>query len=229
LVARKSTPSAVVASNIMATPDKIWMIVLSCAKMPLTEKQRERNTSSILPIKGMPIDSVRIPQSYYLCSMDYNGKLLSKTPAPGDGAMITAGLDGRIYVSGLSVYSEIVYNQTPALFRTTPKPTVGVWGFEPKSYKQQSREALTYLMKYCRQDASLENIKQLSDIHRKNIALEQLDGIRLSIKEAVIKKELSESKANEVYQQLNKSEQLIEAGQYPEAAKEIEAAVLPDF
>ena len=228
LVAYKSTPSAVVASSIMATPDKIWMIVLSCAKMPLSEKQRERNTTNILPVKGMPLDSVRIPQSYYLCSMDYEGKLLSKTPAPGDGAMVTAGMDGRIYVSALSVYSEIVYNQTPAFFRTTPNPTVGVWGFEPKSFKQQSKEALEYLMKYCRQDASLENINQLSEIHRKNIALEQLDGIRLALKQAVIKNELAESKAKEIYKRLDKTEQFIEAEQYLEAAFGIEA-VLDNF
>jgi outer membrane protein assembly factor BamB len=222
LVARKSTPSAVAASNVMATPDKIWMIVLSCAKMELSEKQKEKNNMIKIPVRGIPKDSVRIPQRYYLCSFDYNGNLLSKTPAPGDGAMITAGLDGRIYVSGLSVVSDIVYNQTPSFFRTTPKPTPGVWGFEPKSFKQQAKEALAYLAKYCRKDASLENIRKLSEIHRKNIALEQLDGIRVSLKEAVIRKELAENKAEEIIEQLSKPSQLIETGEYIEAASEIE-------
>lgn len=225
LVARKSAPSAVAASNVMATPDKIWMIVLSCAKMALSEKQKAKNNMTKIPVKGIPKDSVRIPQRYYLCSFDYKGNLLSKTPAPGDGAMITAGIDGRIYVSGLSVVSDIVYNQTPAIFRTTPKPTTGIWGFEPKSFKQQAKEALAYLIKYCRKDPSLENIGELSDIHRKNIALEQLDGIRISLQEAVIRKELDEATAKKVTELLDQPTQLIETEQYEEAATAIDSAL----
>lgn len=225
LVARKSTPSAVAASNVMATPDKIWMIVLSTAKMALTEKQKKRNNMTKIPVKGIPKDSVRIPQRYYLCSFDYEGNLLSKTPAPGDGAMITAGLDGRIYVSGLSVVSDIVYHQTPWFFRTTPKPTPGIWGFEPKSFKQHAKDALGYLVRYCRKDPSLENTLQLSETHRKNIALEQLDGIRISLKEAVIRNEIAENKAEEILEHLNKPSLFIEAGQYNEAASEIEKVI----
>jgi len=222
LVARKSKPSAVAASNIMATPDKIWMIVLSCAKMGLSEKQIKENNMSKIPVKGIPKDSVRIPQRYYLCSFDYEGKLLSKTPAPGDGAMITAGIDGRIYVSGLSVVSDIVYNQTPAIFRTTPEPTTGVWGFEPRSFSNYAREALNYMVKYCRKDTSLENIQQMTALHRKNIALEQLDGIRLALQQAVIRDQLSEDKAEEIIEQLAKPVQFIQNEHYQDAASSIE-------
>jgi len=221
LVARKSTPSAVAASNIMATPDKIWMIVLSCAKMELSEKQKAKNNMRKIPVRGIPKDSVRIPQRYYLCSFDYDGKLLSKIPAPGDGAIISGGLDGRIYVSGLSVVSEIVYNQTPWFFRTTPTPTAGVWGFEPKSFKRHTQNTLEYLIRYCKDDPSLKTIHLLSDVHRKNIALEQLDGIRISMKEAVLRKDIEEDKAEEIIKQLNKPSQLIEAGLYEEAASAI--------
>jgi len=225
LVARKSKPSGVAASNVMATPDKIWMIVLSCAKMGLSEKQQAKNNMTKIPVKGIPKDSVRIPQRYYLCSFDYKGNLLSKTPAPGDGAMITAGIDGRIYVSGLSVVSDIVYNQTPAIFRTTPVPTPGIWGFEPKSFRQHAQDALGYLVKYCRKDPSLENILHMSEIHRKNIALEQLDGIRISLKEAVFRKQLDENKAEEINKLLEQPSVLIEAGQYEKAATAIEKAL----
>jgi len=221
LVARKSTPSAVAASNVMATPDKIWMIVLSCAKMELSEKQKEKNNMRKIPVRGIPKDSVRIPQRYYLCSFDYNGNLLSRTPAPGDGAMITAGLDGRIYVSGLSVVSDIVYNQTPWLFRTTPEPTTGIWGFEPKSFRNHAKEALEYLIKYCRKDPSLENILTLSGLQRKNIALEQIDGIRIALNEAVIRNELNKTKAEKIAEQLNQPFQLIEKEQYNQAALSI--------
>ena len=225
LVARKSTPSAVAASNVMATPDKIWMIVLSCAKMELSEKQQEKNNMRKIPVKGIPKDSVRIPQRYYLCSFDYNGNLLSKTPAPGDGAMITAGIDGRIYVSGLSVVSDIVYHQTPALFRTTPEPTTGIWGFEPRSFKNYAKESLGYLARFCRNDESLENIRGLSEIHRKNIALEQLDGIRISLKEAVARNEIDENRAEEISERLIDPEHLIEEGRYDEAASAIETVM----
>ncbi len=222
LVARKSKPSAVAASNVMATPDKIWMIVLSCAKMGLSKKQQEKNNMTKIPVKGIPKDSVRIPQRYYLCSFDYEGKLLSKTPAPGDGAMITAGIDGRIYISGLSVVSDIVYHQTPAIFRTTPVPTTGIWGFEPKSFPQQAQEALSYLAKYCRRDPALKNIRELSELHRRNIALEQLDGIRISLKEAVFRNQMDKNKAEEIIAQLDQPSQFIEAEQYEEAASNIE-------
>jgi outer membrane protein assembly factor BamB len=221
LVARKSAPSAVAASNILATPDKIWMIVLSCAKMELSEKQRKKNNMTKIPVRGIPKDSVRIPQRYYLCSFDYKGNLLSKTPAPGDGAIVTAGLDGRIYVSGLSVVSDIVYHQTPAIFRTTPTPTTGIWGFEPKSFKQYAKDALGYMIKYCRKDPSLENIQHMTENHRKNIALEQLDGIRIALKEAVARKQLTENKVQEIIKELDQPSKLIENNQYTEAASAI--------
>jgi hypothetical protein len=222
LVARKSTPSAVAASNVMATPDKIWMIVLSCAKMELSEKQKAKNNMTKIPVRGIPKDSVRIPQRYYLCSFDYKGNLLSKTPAPGDGAMITAGLDGRIYVSGLSVVSDVVYNQTPWYVRTTPKPTPGIWGFEPKSFKQHAKETLDYLIRYCKKDPSLENTLHLTDIHRKNIALTQIDGIRIALKEAVARHQMTKEKANEITERLKQPEQYINLGQYNQAASSIE-------
>jgi hypothetical protein len=225
LVARKSTPSAVVASSVMATPDKMWMIVLSCAKMELSEEQIEKNNMIKIPVRGIPKDSVRIPQRYYLCSFDYNGNLLSKTPAPGDGAMVTAGMDGQIYISALSVVSDIVYNQTPAIFRTTPKPTVGVWAFEPKSFNQQAKEAMRYLVNYCRQDASAENIRQYSDIQRKDIALAQLDGIRISIAEAVERNELNKGKAKEILETLNQPSRFLETGDYSQAAIALEKVV----
>ena len=225
LVARKSTPSAVAASNVLATPDKIWMIVLSCAKMKLSESQKKKNNMEKIPVKGIPTDSVRIPQRYYLCSFDYNGNLLSKIPAPGDGAIVMAGLDGRIYVTGLSVVSDIVYHQTPWLFRTTPKPTTGVWGYEPKSFKGHAKNALEYLIKYCRRDSSLINLKQLSDLHRKNIALEQLKGVEIALKEAVERKQITKDKENEIAESLQKVAPLIEAEQYNDAAAEIENIV----
>ena len=221
LVARKSTPSAVAASNIMATPDKMWMIVLSCAKMKLSEKQKAKNNMTKIPVRGIPKDSVRIPQRYYLCSFDYKGNLLSKVPAPGDGAIVSAGLDGRIYVTGLSVVSEIVYNQTPALFRTTPKPTTGVWGYEPKSFKNYAKEALEYMVRYCRKDTTLQTIQHLSDLHRNNIALEQLDGIRIGLQEAVVRKQMTKAEFENISKQLDKPYGLIEGGQFPEAADAI--------
>ncbi len=218
MVARKSTPSAVAASNVMATPDKMWMIVLSCAKMALSEKQKAKNNMRKIPVRGIPKDSVRIPQRYYLCSFDYEGRLLSKVPAPGDGAIVAAGLDGRIYVTGLSVVSEIVYHQTPAIVRTTPKPTTGIWGYEPASFRDHAKDALTYLIRYCRQDPSLKNIQQLSDLHRKNIALEQIDGIRLALREAVIRKQMDGDSSARIAAQLDKPALLITAGKYEEAA-----------
>lgn len=190
LVARRSTPSAVVASSVMATPDKLWMIVLSCAKMALTEKQKERNTSGVFPIKGMPMDSVRIPQRYYLCSFDYKGNLLSKTPAPGDGAMVTSGTDGRLYVTGLSAYSDVVYHQTPWFVRTTPEPTAGFWCFEPVSFKKQAGEALLFMAKYFDPDSGFENFENFTETQKADIALEQLKGIRISLEEAEARKEI---------------------------------------
>ncbi len=222
LVARKSTPSAVPASNVLATPDKIWMIILSCAKMELSEAQKKKNNMTKIPVKGIPKDSVRIPQSYYLCSFDYNGKLLSKTPAPGDGAIVCSGLDGRIYITGLSVVSEIVYNQTPALFRTTPKPTTGVWGYEPKSFKQFAKETLQYLVKYCRKDASLTNIRHMTELHRKNIAMEQLDGVQIALKEAVFRKQLTENEEKEISEQIKPLYSLLENGDYEKTAITLE-------
>ena len=178
-----------------------------------------------IPVKGIPKDSVRIPQRYYLCSFDYNGNLLSKTPAPGDGAMITAGLDGRIYVSGLSVVSDIVYHQTPWFFRTTPEPTPGIWGFEPKSFKTHAKDALVYLKKYCLKDPSLKNMLHLSDIHKKNIALKQLDGIRIALNEAFVRNEMDEDKMEQILEQLNQPEKFIKKGNYAEAASAVEQAI----
>ncbi len=225
LIAHKSTPSAVAASNVLATPDKIWAIVLSCAKMELSEKQKKKNNMRKIPVRGIPKDSVRIPQKYYLCSFDYNGKLLSKTPAPGDGAIISAGLDGRIYVSGLSVVSEIVYNQTPAFFRTTPKPTGGIWGYEPRSFRNYAKETLQYLVKYCTNDPSLSTTHHLSDLHKKNIALEQLDGVRLALEEAVIRKDIDENKAEKITEQLNGPYRYLKEEKYSEAASAIKAVI----
>ena len=221
LVARRSTPSAVAASNIMATPDKIWMIVLSCAKMELSEDQKKKNNMTKIPVKGIPKDSVRIPQRYYLVSFDYAGNLLSKVPAPGDGAIISAGIDGRIYVTGLSVVSEIVYHQTPALFRTTPEPTTGVWGFEPSSFYRYAVEALNYLEKYCRNDASLKTMKHLNERQRIDVALTQIDGIVLALQEAVLRKQMSEEQSKKLQQALESPIRLIEEGQPGEAAREI--------
>lgn len=218
LVGRKSTPSAVPASNIMATPDKVWMIILSCAKMPLTEKQKAKNNMTKIPVRGIPKDSVRIPQRYYLCSFDYKGRLLSKTPAPGDGAIVAAGLDGRIYVTGLSVVSDIVYNQTPWFFRTTPKPTPGLWGYEPKSFKDHAKGALEYLIRFCNKKPQDREVRHLSEIQRKNIALEQLDGVVIALKEAVFRKQITAQKATLIENELKKPYHFIEQGDLKHAA-----------
>ena len=222
LVAKRSTPSAVATANVMATPDKLWIIALSTAKMKLSEKQKKKNNMTKLPVKGIPTDSVRIPQSYYLCAFDYKGNLLSKTPAPGDGAIISAGTDGRIYVTGLSVVSDIVYNQTPWYFRTTPEPTVGVWGFEPASFKDHAVNNLKYLVKYCKNDPSLTTIQNLSELHRKNIALEQIKGIKIALKEAIFRKQIDNNNAEKIIQQLETPSKLIQEEDYSEAAAAIE-------
>ena len=221
LVARRSTPSAIATANVMASADKLWIIALSTAKMKLTEKQKKKNNITKLPVRGIPQDSVRIPQSYYLCAFDYDGNFLYKTPAPGDGAIISAGLDGRIYVTGLSVVSDIVYRQTPWYFRTTPEPTVGVWGFEPKSFKDHAKNTINYLVKYCNNDPSLLTIKHLSDLHRKNIALEQIKGVKIALDEAVFRKQIEEATANKVKKDLGTSSNYIESGNYKEAAAEL--------
>jgi hypothetical protein len=62
-------------------------------------------------------------------------------------------------------------------------------------------------------------------MHRKNIALEQLDGIRISLQEAVIRKELDEATAKRVTELLNQPTQLIETEQYEEAATAIDSAL----
>jgi outer membrane protein assembly factor BamB len=221
LIARRSTPSAVVASSVMATPDKLWMIVLSCAKMALTEKQKERNTSGVFPIKGMPKDSVRIPQRYYLCSFDYKGNLLSKTPAPGDGAMITAGIDGRLYVTGLSAYSDVVYHQTPRIFRTTPRPTTGFWGYEPASFKMHAAEALLFLASYFDEETSFENFRHLTDDQRLSIVMEQLKGIKLALQQASARNELSEAQLKELILHLDKISGFITNGEKNSVHSEI--------
>jgi hypothetical protein len=61
----------------------------------------------------------------------------------------------------------------------------------------------------------------LSEIHRKNIALEQINGIRLSLKEAVIRNQLEEDKAEEITKLLDKPSELIENEKYQEAASAI--------
>lgn len=224
LVGFKSTPAGGIHSNILATPDKFWVLFLSIAKMPLTKEQQEKNNMVKVPVKGIPKDSVRIPQRYYLCSFDYDGNLLTKTPAPGDGAIISAGIDGRIYVTGLSVISDIVYHQTPAIFRTTPKPTSGIWCYEPSSFTNHAKEKMAFVADYCRKDTTDAMYGYLTSEQKRDIALEHLDGIRIALKEAVFRKEIKKEKADKIIKSLAAPAQLIDAGNYTEAAAKLEKA-----
>ena len=128
-------PQASLVSGITAVADGIWAIVSVGTSIPIPE---ERQNEVQPPIAGLDLTRFAQPVKYFLAHFDYDGNLRFKTPFVDTGALISMGLDGRIYATTLSVTSSIAYYganpKMPFFMRNTPKPHGGLIAYEPESF-----------------------------------------------------------------------------------------------
>ena len=128
-------PQASLVSGITAVADGIWAIVSVGTSIPIPE---ERQNDVQPPIASLDVTRFAQPVKYFLAHFDYDGNLKFKTPFVDAGALIAMGLDGRMYVTTLSVNSSIAYYganpKMPFFMRNTPKPHGGLIAYEPESF-----------------------------------------------------------------------------------------------
>ena len=128
-------PHASLVSGIMAAHDGIWAVLSVGTNIPIPEEQQGQIQP---PIESLDITHFAQPVKYFLVHYDYDGNLKFKTPFVDAAALLAMGLDGRMYVTTLSVSGSIAYyganTEMPFFMRNTPKPHGGLIAYEPESF-----------------------------------------------------------------------------------------------
>ena len=128
-------PHASLVSGIMAAEDGFWAILSVGTNIPIPEAQQGQVQP---PIASLDTTHFAQPVEYFLVHYDYDGNLKFKTPFVDAGALLAMGLDGRMYVTTLSISGSIAYYganaEMPFFMRNTPRPYGGLIAYEPESF-----------------------------------------------------------------------------------------------
>ena len=182
-------PQASLVSGVMAAADGIWAIVSLGTAIPIPE---ERQSGIQPPIASLDLSTFAQPVEYYLVHYGYDGTLKSRAPFVDAGALLAMGLDGRMYVTTLSINSSIAYYganpEMPFFMRSTPRPHGGLIAYEPVSFLDYFRERIEWnrqLLDTLR--ASPEQVETRRDLHA------SLSSVHLVLDEAEDRGELDEA------------------------------------
>lgn len=174
-------------SGIMATEDGIWFIAVLNTLVPIPEDKRG---SIDIPIEGIRTDVYAQPLKYFLIKADYDGNVLSATDFVDGGALMAMGLDGKIFVTTLSVASSIAFynanQKMPFFMRNTPKPHGGLIAYEPASYYDYFKVRIENNMKRAEKMIAENKVNQ-NDLMRLNLSL---SSNHLSLIESLTRKEI---------------------------------------
>ena len=198
------THDASLHSGIMATEDGMWMIVALNTQIPIPESRRGNIK---IPIEGIRTDVFAQPLSYHLVKLDYDGNLVYVTDFVDGGALLSMGLDGKIFITTLSVISSIAYhNANPKMLffmRNTPKPYGGLIAYEPNSYfdyfKARIDNAINLANQITQNNGVERPIEQQALVHL-NLSL---SSTHLSLIEALSNKEIDQKAFDTIEAQLS--------------------------
>ena len=143
--AKYGRPWADIVSGVLATEDRLWVIVAVSTVIDIPEDKQQGSKS---PIANRDPSIYKQPLGFFLASYDLDGRLVSHVPYPDSGALMAQGFDGRIYSTSLSVVNSIalgIEDRFPFFMRNTPDVVGGLTVYEPESFTAYAEKVESWI------------------------------------------------------------------------------------